>query len=674
LRFLNLNLTSPETGELKIEFTRGLNIISIPDKETFSLFSRITSAGIYGAVGNDAAHLPEQISCTINAVSAISDVNVIFRLKSGCFTISESDSSGEGITGDAKPENERYINTYTPDDFFTSSFFSSEKIQKSGEPVFDKEKVQSLLVNSEINRPDFPFFHQRKNIMQQLEKELTSLDREKQLLELKKMKKEKLLKEIQISERSLHKLEKRKESIIKYKFSLNDILSKIEARNRISSKINNLKKDLIELHEIKEKITSVEKNLKEKFSHFADKGDEQIPDLEQIQESFNSFRDTNEQLDKFSLNKKFYSEWALRLIASMIIFSVIAFLFMIFTSSASFILGITSASSAGTAGITGLIYYYKIRRLYPGELLEKKREMETSLIDLLKKNNFSFDNCKTGELYEILFQYFEDFINYRDISYELTDLKKKISNSSTLTEKEKKLEQLDNEVEDINSSINEIIDNLELSIHPRPDFESIGKTIHEIDDLFEENETEINDKKSLIIKFNEEIEQYDKTENSTLSLDVKMDDLLNRINGCRENLEHAKFLNTVFNEAAEAWSTDRLQELSAKTLEKFLKLTDSSFIKEDIADTINNIIITSENIKSEHKGLKKYLAFSIKAALSEMLLNRDLPPLFIIDPFTIDNEFADNMKKLLPELFPERQVVIIIPGTEPDLKGNLITL
>ncbi len=674
MRFLNLNLSSPETGELKIEFTGGLNIISISDKEKFSLFSKIPSAGIYGTAGNDAAHLPEQISCTINALSAISDVNVVFRLENGCFTINESDTSGKCINEDTGSENERHINTYTPDDFFTSAFFSLEKIQKSGDPVFDKKKIQSLLVDSEISRPEFPFFHQRENLIQQLEKELTSLDREKQLLELKKMKKEKLLKEIQISERSLHKLEKRKESILKYKSGLNDILSKIDERNRISSKINNLKKDLIELHDIKEKITSVENNLKEKFSHFADKGDEQIPDLEQIQESFNSFRDTNEQLDKFALNKKFYSGWALRLIFSMIIFSIIALLFLIFTSSASFILGAASASAAVIAGITGLIYYYKIRRLYPGELLEKKKEMEASLIDLLKKNNFSFDNCRTGELYEILFQYFEDFINYRDISYELTDLKKKISNSSTLAEKEKKLEQLDNEVEDINFSINEIIDNLELSIHPRPEIENTAKTIHEIDDLFEENETEINHKKSLITKFEEEIEQYDKTENSLLSLDVKMEDVLNKINGCRENLDHAEFLNSVFNEAAGVWSTGRLEELSAKTLEKFSKLTGNSFIKEDIADTINSIIITSENIKSDHKGLKKYLAFSIKAALSEMLISRDLPPLFIIDPFTADNEFADNMKKLLPELFPERQVVVIIPGSEPDIEGNLINL
>ena len=675
MRFLNLKLSSPETGDLQIEFTGGLNILSISDEEIFSLITQIPFSGIYKTEKNHDNNHPDNISCTINASSALSAGSIRYTLTDGHFTREEYDPSGECINSSGGgTDSSEYSNIYTSDDFLTSSFFSIGQIQKQSDPVFDREKVKSLLVNNELCGLSFPFFRHRENIMLQLTKELTSLDREKQLLELKKMKKEKLLKEIHLSERGLHKLGKRKESILNYKTGLNDILSKIEERNRISSRINNLKKDLIELREIKEKIDSVEHNLKEKFSHFSEKGNEQIPDLEQIQQAFNSFRDINEQLDKFSLNKKFYSGWALRIIASMIIFSITAFLFMIFTSSGSNILGLTSAGAAGSAGIAALIYSLKIRKLHPAELLEQKKSMENSLIELLKKNHFSVDNCKTGELYEILFQYFEDFINYRDISYELADLKKKISNSASLIEKEKKLQGFNDEIENINNSISVIVENLELSIHPKPGIDSIDKTIHEIDELFEENENEIKEKQSLIIKFSEEIEQYDKGENSELSLDLKLDDILAQISECSENIEHIKFLNSVFIESAGIWSAGRLEELSRKTLDKFSDLTGNSFLREDIAETINNILLTSGVIKNEHKGLKKYIAFSLKAALSEMLVKGDLPPVFIINPFTAENEFADNMKKLLPDLFPERQVVVIIPENEPDLKGNLITL
>ena len=68
------------------------------------------------------------------------------------------------------------------------------------------------------------------------------------------------------------------------------LLPKPKHRNKLSSKINNLKKDLIELREIKEKISDIEKTLQEKFSHFSEKGNDQIPDLEQIQEYLQFFQ------------------------------------------------------------------------------------------------------------------------------------------------------------------------------------------------------------------------------------------------------------------------------------------------------------------------------------------------------------------------------------------------
>lgn len=676
MRFLNLKITSPDNKDLQIEFREGLNILSIPDKELFNLFTHIPLSGMFGTEPGDVTPALKNVSCTINALSDISGREICFINNNGNLVLTRSDSSDEcsGNETDEIPNLERYRSICSTDDFITSSFFYPAQIQKNMDTVFDKGKIKSLFITNEVYRLNFPFFNCRETLLQNKEKDLTDLNRERQLLELKKMKKEKLLKEIHTSERNVNKLEKRRDSILNYKTTLNEIIAKIESKNKLSSKINNLKKDLIELREIKEKINSVENNLKERFSHFTEKGNEQIPDLEQIQESFNTFRDVNEQLDKFSLRKKRYSSAALKAITSLIIFSLIAFLFMIFTSSASFILGLTSAIAACSAGLIGLLYYFKIRTLQPVELFEQKKKMEDDLIDLLKKNNFSVDTFKTGELYEILFQYFEDFINYRDISYELMELKKKISNSSSLIEKEKKLEQFTDEIESINNDITVTIENLDLSIHPHPEEDGINRAIHDIDELLGENGAEINEKKSLIVKFEEEIEEYDKIENSSLSAELRLEEILKQINECREVIEHIKFLNNVFSSASETWCITKLEELSHSALDKFLKLTDNSFIKEDIAETLNNLIIQSGSIKNEHKGLKKYLSFSIKAALSELLGNGDLPPFFMVDPFTPENEFADNMKKLLPELFSGRQVVVIIPGNDPDLKGNLITL
>ncbi len=676
MRFLNLKLSSPYTDDLKISFSSGLNILSIPGKDLFTAFKQIPITGMYATGQGSLPPSLKNISCTINISYDPFEGEACLMSSNGDLTIKESELPGEIRNNDGGEisESVKKPDICSMSDFVTSSYFIPEQIQKNGDPVFEKEKIKSLLINNEIIRLDSPFFQCRETILSDQDKELTDLNRERQLLELKKMKKEKMLKEISITERGLHKLEKRRESILKYKAALTEIITKNEARNKLSSKSNNLKKDLIELKEIKEKISSVEDILKEKFSHFSEKGNEQIPDLEQIQESFNSFRDVNEHLDKFFLNKKHKKGLVLRIISSLIIFSLIAFIFLMITSSASFILGLVSGASAAAAGFTTLFYHFKIGKKQPSELFEQKKKMENNLIDLLKKNNFSVDDYKTGELYEILFQYFEDFINYRDISYELADLKKKISNSASLIEKEKKLDQFTEEIENIDKSVEEIIENLDLSIHPRPEPDNITRALHDIDELITENGTEINEKKSLVVKFENEIEEYDKTENSSLSSELRLEEILARIAECKEKIEHIKFLDDIFKKASEIWAVAKLEELSSKTLEIFLRLTDNSFIKEDISETINNVIIQSGRIKSEHRGLKRYISFSIKAALSELLYNRNLPPVFIIDPFTPDNEFADNMKKLLPELFPERQVVVIVPGNDPELKGNLITL
>ncbi len=676
MQFLNLKITSPYADDVRIQFNSGLNIISIQDKGLFSLLAQVPLFGLYGKAEYERMDELKKISCTINASSPSPGREVCYLYSSGEFSAREIYNPGDQLLNDdeEKPESGRALEICSSEDFLISSYYYYEQVPKNAEYVFEREKLKSLLINNEIYRLNFPFFQGRENLLIEKDKELTDLSREKQLLELKKMKKEKLLKEIFISERGIDKLEKKRDSILKYKDSLNEIIAKTENRNKLASKVSNLKKDLMELREIKEKVSNIEKTLREKFSHFSEKGNDQIPDLEQIQQTFNSFRDVNEQLGKFFQHRKQATGKALRVIASMAIFSVTAMLFRLFTASATYILGITSGLAAGIALLLGIFYYFKISRQQPSALFEQKKKLEEDLIEILKRNNVSVDDCRTGELYEILFQYFEDFINYRDTSYELMELKKKISHSSNLIEKEKKLSQFTGDIEDIDNFIKLGISDLDPAIHPRPEPDGLTKALHDMDELLKENESEINEKKSLIEKFHQEIDEYDKIENSSLSAESKLEEILKQIESCREMIEHIKFLDAVFRESSEIWSSKKLEELSRLALDRFSALTDNSFIKDDIADTLDSIIISSGRIKSEHRGLKKYLSLSIKSALSMLLFADNLPPVFIIDPFTRDNEFADNLKKLLPEMFPNRQVVVVIPGGEPEIKGNLITI
>ncbi|MCL1865488.1 MAG: hypothetical protein FWF73_06735 [Spirochaetes bacterium] len=682
MRFLNLEMTSPNIDDVKIEFSEGVNVISISDEKLFNLFKYFPIAGLYGSQQKELSQDAKEISSTINILSSTLGREMSFVNNNGEVVIKEPEHPDDKIF---KKENNQYNNQYEEDfkniytieNFIISSYYSTDLEFNNIDPVFEKDKIKELLIKSEIGRLKFPYFMRREKLLSSKERELVDLEKEKQLLELKKIKKEKILKEIQASEKDISKLEKRRDSILNYKKTLNEIIEQINKKDNISSKINNLKKDIIELKYIKEKIASAEDIISERFSHFSKKNGEQLPDLELIQQSFNSFRDINEQIDNLSIRKKRYAAWAIKIMSSLAIFSLIALMFLLFTLSASpayLILTFISSISAGAAVLAALVYYFKAKRLNPAELLDEKDKLENTLIDIFKKNDFPVDDYKTAELYEILFQYFDDFITFRDINNELTSLRKKKSNTTDLTGKEKELEQFISEMKELDKVIVKTINSLDMSINPLPAQEDITRTVHDIDELLEENKTEINKKSSLIEKFQEEIDAYIRDEKDLLSSDMILEEAVKHINNLTEEIKHIKFLDGIFNEAIEKWSKDKLEKLSYTVIEKIIKITDNSYTKEKLSDIIKNILMNYGEPKEEYMELKPYISFAIKSALSEQLNLTPLPPVFLIDPFIPDNEFSMNMKKLLPEFFPNRQVVVIINNIDQNINGNLITL
>jgi hypothetical protein len=253
-------------------------------------------------------------------------------------------------------------------------------------------------------------------------------------------------------------------------------------------------------------------------------------------------------------------------------------------------------------------------------------------------------------------------------------LRKKISNSTGFIEKEKKLKQFMSEIDKLDKTIKQTIDNLDISIHPQFVQEEIGRVAHNVDELLEENKAEIDKKNSLIAKFQEENDEYDEDEKNSLSSEMRLEETITHINNLTEEIKHIKFLDTIFNEAVERWSKDRFDELSNSALEKIAKITDNSYTREELSVVIKNVLTGSGKLNEEYMKLKPFISFAIMAALSGQLNFTPLPPMFMIDPFIPNNEFSENMKKLLPEFFPDRQVIVIINYIDPNINENLITL
>jgi hypothetical protein len=665
---------SPETESLDINFSEGLNIISTANRAHLEFYKKIPFQAMYGLNHEDNLYT-DCIPCFIDLAVLINGREVHFINDEGVLSIREKEIEGDlSVENLTDIKNFRIQNTFTDEDFILSSMFDPELILKKHDPVFSRDKLKSFFVKKETEIYNSSFFSNPHGILKDKEKELTDLNRNKQLLELKKMKREKLRKEINISEKELFRLEKKREAVLKYKSLLHEIKKKAEEKNRLSAKINNYKKNLIEIRDIQERSDSIATKLSERFPYFFEKGFDQLPDLHLIQESFNKYRDLNEQIDIFFVKKKRFTGLFIRIIQAIAIFSLVSAFFILLRPLMFAALPIISAGLAITALFLAAVYFFKVREFRPIRLIENKKQIENELIEILKKNQFIVDDCINGEIYELLFQYFNDFISYRDFNSELVELKKKLPGSSVCDEKEKKLDSLIDNAEETEKQIKIMIENLDESIYSRPEIPDINDALADIEELIEDNGKEIFRQKQLIEKFETEIAEYDKIENSGLSVGKALADINQRIDECMNFIDHMNFLIRVFNSASDEWFSQEIETLCRISALNYQKLSCTDSEDDQTSDKIKNIFFTPSAFENEDADFLHKLSLSVKVAISQMLKDGYLPPLIIIDPCLNKNEFASSLNNLLLELLPQRQVIIILPGENVKFEGNLITI
>jgi hypothetical protein len=209
LRFLNLQVRSPETESLDINFSEGLNIISTANRAHLEFYKKIPFQAMYGLNHEDNLYT-DCIPCFIDLAVLINGREVHFINDEGVLSIREKEIEGDlSVENLTDIKNFRIQNTFTDEDFILSSMFDPELILKKHDPVFSRDKLKSFFVKKETEIYNSSFFSNPHGILKDKEKELTDLNRNKQLLELKKMKREKLRKEINISEKELFRLEKK---------------------------------------------------------------------------------------------------------------------------------------------------------------------------------------------------------------------------------------------------------------------------------------------------------------------------------------------------------------------------------------------------------------------------------------------------------------------------------
>lgn len=666
MRFLNFKLSIPEKKiNTTIELKPGKNIIRTDDLYLKGIIYEIPAMTIYGM--GTSLQPAADITGSDSFLAAI-----------------EAEHSGKHITftnknGVLKKEPPEISGLISCDDFILYSFFNPVKIESGIDPVLKSTGLKRFLINREQDIDKSGKMHRLDEVITEKEKEINTLKKNRELLELKKRKKDKLVKELSSSDREVTRLRRKRESYTVYKNTLNDILDLIHEEARLSSKIVNLKKDIIEIRELSAKRDALENEISERFPQFTRGMIERLPDLDRLQAEFNTIRDINEEMEKFNSTKKQKISLALKGITGSLLFAFFSMIFIFIKSIplntiTGLLLGVLSLILVLLSAATGYYLYILVKKNYPEELLNRKTGVESGLLEIFTNENFPEKNFGTGELYEYLFQYFEDFLSFRDLQNELSVIKKGSGSRISIEEREEKLQSLSDNKENIRQEIEDKLKSLDINIHPVPERENIKNLVSEIDEMIEEILLEEKHKETIAKKIESESKQYKSGEKSQETIDASISEIDSAIEKLKKDITDITFMNKVYNETADQWFIEKLAPLSEKCAGIYSSLINETGKNIKLRNSISELVLNEkkENLTNEEIAA---IAFSMKLAIAETAPPAFNYPFILADPLPpFTPEIADKLKKILLELSEKKQVVIITSKNENNLAGNLINI
>jgi len=666
LRFLNLKFIIPEKKtDAVIELKPGENTILTENEYLRMIIPDLPLIAIYGRGSRTVS--PEEIleseNYSIEIEAQCSQENIYFINKNGSLNIDPGSVPG-------------LLNF---DDFILYSFFTPGIQESNSDPVLKSSSLKKFLLNREQEIEKNGSMHRLEEVIAEKEIGINTLKKNRELLELKKRKKDKLAKELSSFDRELGKLRRKRESYTAYKNILTGILDLMQEETRLSSRIVNLKKDIIDIRETENRREILEKEIADRFPQFTRMMIEKLPDLDMLQNEFNSIRDINEEMENFNSMQKRKISMALKGITGSLFFVFTSMIFILIKSISlktitGALLTVLASILVFLSAVAGYYLFLQIRKNYPQELTDRKKKIESRLIEIFTNDNFPERNFGTGELYEYLFQYFEDFLSFRELQNELSSLNRGGGSRISLHEREEKLRNLTERKDEIQQEIESKLNSLDVSIHPAPEKENIKSLIPEIKEMIDEIVREEESKESVAKKIETEKTQYVSGDKSLQSIDDSIAVINADIEKLKQDISDINHMHKIYNDTSEEWFNEKFSALADICAGVYSRLSNDSKKNQKIQESIKKLILNEKRDDFNAEETAAF-AFSMKLAIAEIAPPSQNYPLILTDPFSVFKpEITDKLKKILLELSEKRQVVIITSKSEKNLAGNLINI
>ena len=608
----------------------------------------------------------------------------------GSGTVQERGAIGDDFEGRIFQEFLKRIDCNT---FINSSFIASS-IDMAGDSLIDYPVLKKIILDDNSS-----FYNHYLNLSRafpsgslandtvppevlRYEDKRRELEKKMQIIDISGSRNEKLRKERATLQHEIDELSASQDSLNSQKEILYKIIENLNKVDQLKNEFESIKNEIQDEQLKLKSITDMKTELDTMFPHFNGIDISDSSNLERLQEVFNDIRNLNEQIDNFyfrrdmkvkRLRKAAYLVAACGAAAVLIVLAKNGFQPMkqlpVWAGA-----GALACIAEGAIGAAALVLMRRDRGLK--RLEEEKKQFKERIKVLMEKSRVELGDYKLTEIYELLLQYFEDYVNYTERKKDLARIKSSLKEEEYMIRIQKKLDELKKEEETIKDEIHTSIDTLNIVDDIENETSKIEDLIGNIDLEVGIIKEKIETKERILRQIDAEFVQKSgngEAANAIMEEKKSVDRVLRKWKANRTSM---LFITENLARAAERSEEKRLGRLLDGTIEKFNHLTGNQYITR-IDDGVVRQMVTRNRISEElPPPVIHALKMSLKFSLSDFIIGGGTAiPLLIDEPFQfMDDERCNRFRDLVSYISNNRQVIIFTHTSDKRNWGNFIEL
>jgi uncharacterized protein YhaN len=635
-------------------------------------------------------------------VSNTSDKNyrVQFVHSSGEKTLySESrlDFADGKIQNDFNPDFEskvyrEFLNRIDASTFFSSSFIPAST-DIDGDSVIDYPVLKKIILNDNTG-----FYNHYNNLNKSFPQGIPApggLPHELLRFEEKKRELEKKIQIIDISDSRHEKLRKEKNTVQQEVDELNNSLNSLNSQKEILNKIieNLTKVDELknEFETIKDEIQKEQQKIKSisdmkteldtMFPQFSDIDLADSTNLDRLQEVFNEIRNLNETIDNFYFMRELRIKKFKRIAVAAGLAALSGVCIILakngfdFQKDMALWAGILGLSFA-VEGAIALCLRIARRSKVLVQLEDERKRYKEKIIALMEKSKVELEDYKLTEIYELLLQYFEDYVNYTERKKDLARIKSSLKEEEYMITIQKKLDALKKEEEIIKDEIHTSIDTLNIVDDIENETSRIEDLIQNIDMEAAIIKEKIETKEHILQQIDSEFAQVSGNDGAMSAIMEEKNNLDRVMKKWKVNQNSLQFILRTLAGAVERSEEKQLRMLMDGAIDKFNHLTGNQYITKIDAPVLMGLLAEKRVTEDLTPPVIHALLISLKFTLSDFIINGVTSiPLLIDEPFQfMDDERCNKFRDLVSYISNKRQVIIFTHHSDKRNWGNFIEL